>query len=269
MTAAAPPEGGHGVRTRGDGPPVVLVMGRGHGGRVWELHQVPALVRAGYRVTVFDNRGSGVSAGHSIPFTLDDMVADLAGIIESEHGQPAFVVGTSLGARICQELALSRPDLVRGAVFAAGHARQTPAQLAMSRNSADADATLRAEHPEFAAAAEVSRNLSASTLLDDVACRDWMDIVRHAPAPGYGARLQAMVDDGRDRREAYGRITARCLALAYADDAVIPPAQVREVADSVPRCGYVELPRTGHWGYLERPEAFNALLLGFLRLGGG
>lgn len=267
MTTTTPPDGGYGVRTRGDGPPVVLVMGRGHGGRVWEMHQVPALVQAGYRVTVFDNRGSGASSDHSVPFTLDDMVADLAGIIESEHGQPAFVVGTSLGARICQELALSRPDLVRAAVFAAAHARQTAAQLTMSQHFMEADALLRAEQAEFAAAVEVSRNLSVSTLLDEVACRDWMDIVQHTPAPGPGARLQAMVDDGRDRREAYGGITARCLALAYGDDSVIPPAQVREVADCIPNCGYVELPRTGHWGYLERPEAFNALLLGFLRLG--
>ena len=38
------------VQTEGSGDLVVLVMGTGSPGRVWRMHQVPALVRAGYRV---------------------------------------------------------------------------------------------------------------------------------------------------------------------------------------------------------------------------
>jgi pimeloyl-ACP methyl ester carboxylesterase len=41
----------------GSGELVVLVMGTGSPGRVWQLHQVPALVAAGYRVATVDNRG--------------------------------------------------------------------------------------------------------------------------------------------------------------------------------------------------------------------
>ena len=40
-----------------DGALVVFGMGTGSRGRVWMLHQVPALVAAGYRVATFDNRG--------------------------------------------------------------------------------------------------------------------------------------------------------------------------------------------------------------------
>ena len=39
------------------GEPVVMVMGSGSGGRVWEMHQVPALVADGYQVVTFDDRG--------------------------------------------------------------------------------------------------------------------------------------------------------------------------------------------------------------------
>src|SRR5690349_19211843 len=46
-----------GTDVKGGGPLVVLIMGTGSPGRVWELHQVPALVAAGYRVCTFDNRG--------------------------------------------------------------------------------------------------------------------------------------------------------------------------------------------------------------------
>ncbi|ORJ92276.1 hypothetical protein A6F55_24340 [Prescottella equi] len=40
------------------GPLVVLVMGSGSPGLVWNSYQVPALVKTGFRVATFDNRGT-------------------------------------------------------------------------------------------------------------------------------------------------------------------------------------------------------------------
>jgi pimeloyl-ACP methyl ester carboxylesterase len=45
----------------GSGEPVVLIPGTGARGRTWSLHQVPALVDAGYRAITIDNRGAGRS----------------------------------------------------------------------------------------------------------------------------------------------------------------------------------------------------------------
>lgn len=47
---------------KGAGDLVVLIMGTGSPGRVWQLHQTPALVAAGYRVCTFDNRGIAPTA---------------------------------------------------------------------------------------------------------------------------------------------------------------------------------------------------------------
>ena len=41
----------------GEGPLVLLIMGTGSPGRVWRTYQVPALVKAGFRVATVDNRG--------------------------------------------------------------------------------------------------------------------------------------------------------------------------------------------------------------------
>lgn len=114
----------------GDGPLVVMVMGTGSPGRVWKAHQEPALVKAGFRVVTFDNRGIAPSSECADGFTLDDMVADTAALIEHVGGGPALVVGTSLGARITQELALARPDVVAAAVMIATYGRNTPLQEA-------------------------------------------------------------------------------------------------------------------------------------------
>ncbi|MGQ4423469.1 alpha/beta fold hydrolase, partial [Streptomyces violaceoruber] len=65
----APPAGAQ------NAPAVLLVMGSGGSGRAWHLHQVPALVAAGFRVISFDNRGIAPSEECPGGFGIDDLVA--------------------------------------------------------------------------------------------------------------------------------------------------------------------------------------------------
>ena len=118
-------------QVKGSGDLVVLIMGTGSPGRVWDLHQVPALVKEGYRVATFDNRGIAPSGESLGGITIEDMVKDTAGLIELLGG-PAHIVGTSMGSRVAQELALARPDLVRKAVFLAAHARMDRFQITLT-----------------------------------------------------------------------------------------------------------------------------------------
>ena len=72
------------------------------------------------------------------------------------------------------------------------------------------------------------------------------------------------MDHDFDRREAYRKIDVTCLALGFADDRMIPAYLTRELADVIPGAVYQEIPDAGHFGYLERPEAVNQVLLDFL-----
>src|SRR5207302_4696971 len=103
----------------GRGERVLLVMGSSAGGRAWTLHQTPALTAAGYQAITFDNRGIPPSDTPQGRYTLDDMVADTRGLIESLGAAPCRIVGVSLGALIAQELAIRWPELVRCAVLMA------------------------------------------------------------------------------------------------------------------------------------------------------
>ncbi|MFD4182897.1 alpha/beta fold hydrolase, partial [Rhodococcus sp. NPDC058514] len=126
-------------QVKGSGDLVVLIMGTGSPGRVWDLHQVPALLAAGYRVCTFDNRGIAPTDECVDGIAIEDMVADTAALIE-HLGGPAHVIGTSLGARVAQELALARPELVRKAVFLAAHGRRVALQKALSEGERELDA---------------------------------------------------------------------------------------------------------------------------------
>ncbi|UYP19512.1 alpha/beta hydrolase [Rhodococcus sp. Z13] len=251
-------------QVKGTGDLVVLVMGTGSPGRVWDLHQVPALVKAGYRVATFDNRGIAPSGESVDGMTIDDLVADTAGLIELLGG-PAHVVGTSMGARVAQELALARPELVRKAVFLAGHARMDRFQQVLTegeRQLYDSGVELPAK---YQAAVTAVMNLSPASLADENSARDWLDIFEFSSGrTSAGVRAQLGMDRAFDRRAAYRAIKVPCLAVGFADDRMIPAYLSREVADAIPGARYEEIPDAGHYGYLERPEAVNKVLIDFL-----
>lgn len=253
-----------GTDVKGGGPLVVMIMGTGSPGRVWELHQVPALVAAGYRVCTFDNRGIAPSYEAVDGMTIDDMVADTAGLIELLGEGPALVVGTSMGARVAQELALARPELVRKAVFLAGHGRLDQFQKVLSLGEHELDSSGIALPPKYEAAITAVMNLSPATMADANAARDWLDLFEFTGGPvSPGIRAQRRMDHEFDRVQAYRDITVSCLAVGFADDRMIPPYLAREVAEAIPNARYQEIPDAGHYGYLERPEAVNKVLLDF------
>ncbi|GED98400.1 alpha/beta fold hydrolase [Gordonia crocea] len=250
----------------GAGELVVMVMGTGSPGRVWKANQVPALVRAGYRTVTFDNRGIAPSSECATGFSIDDMVADTAALIEHLDAGPAHVVGTSLGARVTQELALARPDVVRSATMLATYGRPTPMVSAFSageRALYDQGVELPSD---YVAAVTAHLNLSPHTLADDRSARDWLDIIAFSPqrvTPGVRAQL-GVHEEEADRLEAYRQITRPSLVVGFADDRTLPEFLAREVADVIPGAEYAVVDKAGHFGYLEQPARVNELLLEFL-----
>lgn len=248
----------------GSGDLVVLVMGTGSPGRVWQLYQVPALVAAGYRVAVLDNRGIGPSDECADGMTIDDLVGDIAALIEHLGGGPARVVGTSLGSRVVQELALGRPDLLSQAVMMAAHGRSHPVQSMLSAGErALHDAGIELP-PTYYAAITALHNLSPRTLNDPAGVQDWLGLFEFAGSRiGAGVRAQLELAEFPDRRADYRQITVPSLVIGFADDLMLPPYLAREVAEAIPGARYAEIEGCGHYGYLERPDEVNEIVLAF------
>src|SRR3990172_10613951 len=100
---------------RGQGPPLVLIMGLGAPGTRWEEH-VEYYARY-FRCILIDNRGVGRSDQPPGPYTTAMMADDTAGLINALGIGPAHVSGISMGGAIAQELALRHPRLVRRLVL--------------------------------------------------------------------------------------------------------------------------------------------------------
>ncbi|MFD4432176.1 alpha/beta fold hydrolase [Nocardia sp. NPDC058497] len=248
----------------GSGPLVLLVMGSGSPGRVWRTYQVPALVKAGFRVATVDNRGIAPSSESAAGITMADLVGDTAALIEY-LGAPAHVVGTSMGSRVVAELALARPELLGKAVMFAATARPHPPSSMLNRGEqALFDKGIQLP-PEYAAAVKAMLNLSPHTLADPGKAQEWLDIFEFTSGKGTpGTRAQLGMDRSQDRREAYRRITVPSLVVGFADDQMVPSRFCREVAEMIPGARYAEIEHCGHYGYLEQPDEINRVLVEFL-----
>jgi pimeloyl-ACP methyl ester carboxylesterase len=248
---------------RGSGAPVLFIAGRGGVGRTWDLHQVPEFVRAGYRAITFDNRGVGATE-RATGFGIEQMVADTAALIEKLDAAPVRIVSVSMGSFIAQELMLARPELVRSAVLMATRGRHDRARDffgTAERELADSGVELPAS---YGAKLRLLESFSPTTLNDDVAVGDWIDMFTMWPSrPTPGMRAQLDVGPQDNRLPAYRTITAPVLVIGFADDIVLPKHLGREVADALPNGRYLEIPDTGHLGFIEKPQVVNAAALRF------
>jgi pimeloyl-ACP methyl ester carboxylesterase len=110
-------------------PPVVLIHGLGGQLVDWPDGFCAKLVERGLLVVRFDNRDVGLSSHSGAPppdlravlsgdtstvrYTLDDMAADAAGLLDGLGLRSAHVVGFSLGGMIAQTLAIGHPTRMR------------------------------------------------------------------------------------------------------------------------------------------------------------
>src|ERR1700721_952588 len=113
------------VLSQGSGAVIVLLPSLGRSGEDYDA--VAAMLASdGFRVLRPQPRGIGRSKGPMDGLNMHDLAADVAGIIENENKEPVVVVGHAFGNFVARQLAADRPDLVRGAVVAAGSPGQAP-----------------------------------------------------------------------------------------------------------------------------------------------
>ena len=97
-------------------PTVLLIMGAGGQGIMWNMGLINKIVNAGYHVVRFDNRDTGLSTWiedySAAPYTLEDMAADTIGLMDALNLDKAHIIGWSMGGMIAQLIAIHYSDRV-------------------------------------------------------------------------------------------------------------------------------------------------------------
>ena len=244
---------------RGTGEPVLLVHGLGYPSDMW-YRLLPALA-ARHRVLVLDNRGTGRTGVPPAPVGVEVLAADAAAVVEAAGEASAHVVGASLGGLVAQELALSRPELVRSLALCCTHPGGSDAVFD------DAARTLLGGRagmsPEEAAEASVPFVYALTTprrrIDEDLAVR------RAVPTrpEGYYAQLAGTVVF-RGTLPRLARLRMPVLLVHGTADRLVPVANAHLLARALPAARVELLEDASHLFWTDRPEESERLLLDWL-----
>ncbi len=104
-------------QVKGEGPDVILIHGLTSSLALWYTKITPALAES-YRVTSYDMRGHGYTDMPAEGYTVDDMSADLLGLMDHLGIERAGIVGHSFGGAIGMHLAATHPERVNAVAIA-------------------------------------------------------------------------------------------------------------------------------------------------------
>lgn len=96
-------------------PTILLIMGAGSSMLLWEEDLCERLAEGGRFVIRYDNRDTGKTTTCPLGepnYTLDDMAADAAAVLDAYGIERAHIVGASMGGMIAQVVSLNHPDRV-------------------------------------------------------------------------------------------------------------------------------------------------------------
>jgi len=248
---------------RGEGEPLVLIMGLGANTRGWDM-QVPAFSRE-FQVVAFDNRGSGRSDKPASSYSMRLFADDTAGLMDALGIASAHVYGQSMGGLIAQELALSYPQRVRTLVLGSTSCGGQRAVGALPEHLT-LMASLNTLSPEEAAEKGLPLMYSAEFIArkrQELIARALAEAELRPPPDAFARQVQAAV-----RHEAYDRLPQiRCptLVISGSDDKIVPAENSRILAEQIPGAELVLLPKAGHGYLVECADESNAIVLDFLR----
>lgn len=242
----------------GAGAPLLLIMGLGWSAHAW--HRTRPVLSKTYRTIVLDNRGVGRSEAPAGPYSIVQMAADAAAVLNAARVNAAHVFGVSMGGMIAQEFALQYPQKVRSLILgctAAGgpqavRAEEDALQVLMTRGQ-NPDQFAKAIAPFIYDAGTAAEQIEEDTALR----RKW-----YPSADAYFAQLQAiMAWEGYSRLE---KIKAPTLVMHGENDRLVPPENARLIAARIPSAKLMIVPRASHIFTTDQPEAAHAAILDFL-----
>ena len=247
-------------------PALLLIMGLATQMIAWREDFCAELAARGFFVIRFDNRDVGRSTRldhlpvptlwqlirrdkSAASYTLDDMAADAAGLLDHLEIERAHVVGASMGAMIAQTLAATRPERVSSLVSimgntgarTSGQPRLRTGRTLMSVPPADRDGYVEHMVKTFTIIG------SPGFERDEAELREFaQEAFDRGRSPAAGARQLAAILASGDRTKQLRQVAAPTLVIHGAADTLVRPSGGRATAKAIRGSQLLEIPGMGH-----------------------
>jgi proline iminopeptidase len=230
------------------------------------------LARPDRRVVFFDQRGNGRSGGDGTSITFEQLADDVAGLIDHLGADRATVLGHSGGGFVAQEFALRHPDKLDRLVLIA----TTPGQLgdgeapdeqgqgpAMSDELVTLFSALPATDDEYRTGLSTllpfyfhrqdEATLAAATAMIEGTMHRVAPMVRGFQVLGSWSSVDRL-----------STISAPSLMLVGRHDVFSAWPQAKRIASRVPNAELIIFEDSGHFPWIEEPDAFFTVLENWL-----
>jgi len=236
----------------GAGEPLLLIQGMSGTHLAWGAPFMAEL-EAEFDCIVFDNRGIGRSAPVTDPFTIAEMAADAAGVLDGLEIESAHVLGISMGGMIAQELALAHPGRLRSLTLGCTYAGGPGSQL---MDPADFGALVEAmgsgvQERIFRAMWEL--NLSPGFRAEESRYADFTAMAEALPAPRRTVQLQVQAIVAHDAAARLPQLHTPTLVIHGTVDRVLGAANGSQIDSLLPDSRLELLEDVGHMFWWEQP----------------
>jgi 2-hydroxy-6-oxonona-2,4-dienedioate hydrolase len=228
-------------REAGTGLPLVLVHGLGVSADYW-VRNGPPIAAAGFRVLAPDLPGFGRTEGPAAGLGVKAQAEAVRRWARSIDLEPAVYLGHSLSCQAILELAVARPEMVRGLIMAAptGEGSGTRRLLAQARGLFQ---DLHRESPKLAALVAQAYLRAGPVRV----IRTWRLGASHDPMP--------LLD----------KVEVPGLVVRGENDPVVTVGFCDQLAEGLGEGRVVVVPGGSHGVIFDSTGAFNAAVIDFLR----
>ncbi len=230
----------------GSGPPLLLLEGMGGDVPGWR-RTIPHY--DGFRVVMFDFRGSGWSDRPAERYSMEMFVSDTIRVMDELRIESAHLYGQSMGGMVALNVVLAHSGRVRSLVLACTHAGGSSVVPASPDPEDRGSRVLYARAFFDANPDHVTEDLAAS---------------RSVPPPRED--LQRYVAEGHDVAGRLGDIRRPVLVVHGTDDRVVHPDNSRLLSAGIPGAELLMVEGAGHLLHSERAGEVDLRIAGFLRL---
>ncbi|MBL7947274.1 MAG: alpha/beta fold hydrolase [Flavobacteriales bacterium] len=243
-------------------PTLLLIHGFPLDHTLWDAN-VEAL-RSKADVIAPDLPGFGNMRRTGLEATMESYAQALLDDLD-ERGVGAFIpCGLSMGGYVAMALVQRAPERMAGLVLCNTRSTADTPEGIAAREATARDATERGM--DVIARGMVPKVLGRTTRAQDPGLSNWIERMIARQDPQAVAAASRGMAQRRDRTDVLRAFDRPALVITGAEDELMPLPTSQAMAEALPAGKLVVIESAGHLSNVERPDAFNAAVLGYLDL---